>query len=292
MKISDPGPRTVEAARQGDLGALDTVITVLQPGIYNLAVRMLGNRDDAADATQEILLRVITHLGSFRGEAAFTTWVHQVARNHLLNAITRAREFPEVSLESLSERLQAGLEYTATLGDPLGTQRAQTPEEKVAARQVALGCTQNMLMALDREHRLAYILDVAFGLSSQEAAIVLEVSPDTYRQRLSRARGKLDAFAGSTCGLSNPKAACQCDRQVPALQHARASGQAPAPGVVAIHRAELQETERQFDALVRLGEAARLFRMHPEYQAPQTMRAAIRSVLQVEGFWDARRSTH
>ena len=292
MKISDPGHGVVEAATQGDLAALDKVLIALQPGVYNLAVRMLGNREDAADATQEILLRVITHLGSFRIESAFTTWVFQVARNHLLNAITKAKEFPEVSLDSLNERLQSGLEYSASLGDPLGTQRHLTPEDKVAARQVALGCTQNMLMTLDRDHRLAYLLDVAFGLSSKEAAQVLEVSPDAYRQRLSRARSKLDGFAGVTCGLVSSQAVCQCDKQLPALQYARANGKASSPGVIAIHRAEMQETERQFDAMVRLGDAAALFRAHPEYQAPEAMRAAIRSVLKLEGFWDDARPTH
>jgi RNA polymerase sigma factor (sigma-70 family) len=292
MKISDPGKEAVEAATQGDLVALDKVLTTLQPGVYNLAVRMLGNRDDAADATQEILLRVITHLGSFRSESSFTTWVFQVARNHLLNAITKAKEFPEVSLDSMSERLQAGLDYSASLGDPLGTQANLTPEDKVAARQVALGCTQNMLMTLDRDHRLAYLLDVAFGLSSKEAAEVLEVSADAYRQRLSRARKKLDEFAGATCGLTSIHAACQCDKQVLALQYARANGRASPPGVIAIHRAEMQETERQFGAMVRLGDAAALFRAHPEYQAPDAMRAAIRSVLKMEGFWDDARPTH
>jgi hypothetical protein len=218
--------------------------------------------------------------------------VFQVARNHLLNAITKAKEFPEVSLDSMSERLQAGLDYSASLGDPLGTQANLTPEDKVAARQVALGCTQNMLMTLDRDHRLAYLLDVAFGLSSKEAAQVLEVSADAYRQRLSRARKKLDEFAGATCGLTSTRAACQCDKQVSALQYARANGRASTPGVIAIHRAEMQETERQFGAMVRLGDAAALFRAHPEYQAPDAMRAAIRSVLKMEGFWDDARPTH
>src|SRR2546423_7011406 len=97
MKITDPGIEMIHAATQGDLRAIDAVLSGIQPGIFNLAVRMLGNRDDAADATQEILLKVVTHLGGFRRESAFTTWVYQIARNHLLTAITRTKESPEVS---------------------------------------------------------------------------------------------------------------------------------------------------------------------------------------------------
>jgi len=285
MKITDPGAEVVAAATSGDLAALDQVLHAIQPGIYNLAVRMLGQRDDAADATQEILLRVVTHLGSFRAEAKFSTWVFQVARHHLLNALTRAREFPEVSLEALGEKLQLGLDHAAALGTGLEQQRSLSPEDKAEARQVALGCTQNMLLTLDREQRLAYLLDVVFGLSAKDAAQVLDIEPAAYRQRLSRARAKLDGFAQTRCGLVQPDAACHCERQLPALRHARSSGQLAAPGVVAIHRAERQQAERQWDALVRMGDAAALMRAHPEYQAPDAMRAGIRAVLQREGFW-------
>ena len=71
----------VEAATHGDLAALDTLLSTVQTDVFNLAIRMLGDREDARDACQEILLKLTTHLGSFRGGAAFTTWVYQIARN-------------------------------------------------------------------------------------------------------------------------------------------------------------------------------------------------------------------
>jgi RNA polymerase sigma factor (sigma-70 family) len=292
MKITDPGPALIDRATQGDLAALDATLLAIQPGVFNLAVRMLGNREDAADATQEILLKVVTHLGSFRAQAAFSTWVFQIARNHLLTASTRSRESPEVSLEALGERLQQGLAFTATLGDPQGSARSLTPEDKLAARQVALGCTQNMLMALDREQRLVYVLDVVFGLASPEAADVLAITPDAYRQRLARARAKLDGFAASNCGQANRAAVCQCERQVPALAHAQATSKEPAPSPIAIHRRERAEAERQFDALVRMGDAAAVFRAHPTYEAPEAIVQAIRVVLRAEGYLGDDRAAH
>lgn len=169
MNITSPPAATIAAAAQGDLKALDAILVQIQPGVFNLAIRMLGNRDDAADAAQEILLKVVTHLGTFKGESAFSTWVFRIARNQVLNAITRSKESPEVSLDAMQERLQQGLDYGESLR-PWGREgESLTPEDKLAARQVALGCTQNMLMAVDREHRLVYLLDTVFGLSSREA---------------------------------------------------------------------------------------------------------------------------
>ena len=299
MKITAPAPETLRAATQGDLAALDQLLLAIQPGIFNLAVRMLGNRDDAANASQEILLKVVTHLGGFRAEAAFTTWVFQIARNHLMNASTRSRESPEVSLEAIEERLQQGLAFNHH-GNRLADQRAQdqalTPEDKLAARQVALGCTQNMLMALDREQRLVYVLDTLFGLSSQEAARVLETTLAAYRQRLARTRARIDGFASTTCGLANANAACHCEKQLPAMAHLRQTGaqtgaDSAAP-LIAIHPAERDQVARAFDALVRVGDAAAVFRAHPDYQAPESQRAAIRAVLSAEGFWGEDRATH
>jgi RNA polymerase sigma factor (sigma-70 family) len=292
MKIVDPGAQTLREATAGDLAALDRLLLLVQPGIFNLALRMLGQREDAADATQEILLKVVTHLSSFRAEAAFPTWVYQIARNHLLTAATRQAESPEVSLEGMAERLQAGLDFVTTQGQNQGLPAILTPQDKAEARQVALGCTQNMLMALDREQRLIYVLDTVFDLPSKVAAEVVGVSPAAYRQRLSRARAKLETFAIATCGLVNEKANCHCEKQLPALRQERASLNAHAltkPGIaMAIHNAERADAERQLATLLRLGDVAAVFRAHPQYQAPGAMLGAIRAVLGAEGFLDAR----
>jgi RNA polymerase sigma factor (sigma-70 family) len=274
IRLPDISPETIERARMGVLVAIDEIIVRLQPGVFNLAVRMLGHREDAHDACQEILLKVITHLGGFRGEAAFTTWVYQIARNHLLRAATRAREAPEVDFDALQARLAEGLALSADAAVTL------TPEDKAAAREIAVGCTQGMLMILDREHRLAWLLDIVFGLSSVEAAGVLEITPAAYRQRLSRARRDLQAFMATQCGLVSERAACRCERQVRPLRLSGAS--APAllgPG-------ERAQVDQNFGRLVRMGDAALVFRAHPEYAAPEAMIAAVRAVLRDEGFWD------
>jgi RNA polymerase sigma factor (sigma-70 family) len=285
MKINDPGRDTVSAATNGELAAIDALLLAIEPGVFNLAVRMLGNREDAADAAQEILLKAVTHLSSFRQDAAFTTWVFQIARNHLLTTSTKSKESPETSLEAIEARLGEGLAYGQSLGDTVGTEQSLSPEDKLAARQIAIGCTQGMLMTLNREERLAYILDTFFDLSSDDAADVLDINAAAYRQRVSRTRARLNAFATNTCGLASETATCRCEKQLPAAAFARANTtEPPKPKLIAIKPVEIAEAEKQFDAIVRIGDAAALFRAHPEYQSPDNLRAAIRSVLRVEGY--------
>ena len=71
-------------ARQGDQRALEELVAQIQGKIYGLALRTLWHPEDARDATQEILLRVVTHLATFRGESRFSSWVYRIAANHLL----------------------------------------------------------------------------------------------------------------------------------------------------------------------------------------------------------------
>lgn len=284
MKIAEPDASTIRDAVQGSLQAVDALITTIQPGVYKLAVHVLGHRDDAADATQEILLKVVTHLAGFRSESAFSTWVWRVAYSHLMTARTRKAESPEVSLEGMAERLEQGLAFAAQLARDRGEPGPLSPQDKLEARQVALGCTQSMLMALDREQRLAYVIDTVFDLDSREAAAVVGISPEAYRQRLSRARARLDAFMGQRCGLANADAACRCERQLPAVRHvAKATGIDPG-AVAARNQPEQEEAERQFAAFTRVADAAAMLRAHPDYRAPEAQRAAILTVLRQEGF--------
>ncbi len=73
----------IRKATAGDRKALETVLVSVQDLVFNLSLRMLGTFPDAEDATQDILLKIMTHLSSFRGESAFSTWVFRIASNYL-----------------------------------------------------------------------------------------------------------------------------------------------------------------------------------------------------------------
>lgn len=279
MKIAVE-PALVERARGGELAALDALLRAVQGPLYNLAVRMLGRREDAQDATQEILLKITTHLGSWRGDSAFGTWAWSVASHHLLNLATRGPQRVEVSFEALAERLDAGSAYAETLlrgdrGD------AALPEDRLEARRTALACTQAMLMCLDRPQRLAYVLDVIFGLESPEAAAVQDITPAAHRQRLARARSAVHGFMAQRCGLVTDRAPCRCEKLVPAKRLARSRGQIT-PGLE-VTDAELDEAEQGLRELVAMGDAAAVMRGAPAYAAPQAMLHGIRLVVEHSG---------
>ncbi len=280
MNIPEIPHHAISRAANGELSAMEDLLRSIEPGVYNLAIRMLGNREDARDASQEILLKVITHLGGFRQESAFSTWVYRIARNHLLTAAIRMRESPEVSFEQITDKLQQGLDYGRRQIVIELDSGAMSPEDKVAATSVAIGCTQGMLMALDRDQRLTYLLDVVFGLSSAQAAEVIGVTAATYRKRLSRVRERLQSFMHGTCGLVNPAAACRCEGQVTAVRALAASGH-QAPG---IQPAPAEMAQLQFAQWRQFGDAAAVFRGHPDYRAPGEMLGAIRRLLMQQGY--------
>jgi RNA polymerase sigma factor (sigma-70 family) len=289
MKIPDLPAEHLQKAIDGDFAAIDTLLRAIQPGVFNLAVRMLGNFDDARDASQEILLKVVTHLGGFRGEAAFSTWVYRIAHNHLLNAVTRSRETPDVSFESTADKLAQGIDYgrahiSVRLVDTLDS-GGITPEDKADAANVALGCTQGMLMALDRDQRAAFLLDVVFGLTSDQAGEVVGITAAAFRKRLSRARERLQDFVGRTCGLVDADAACRCDRQLPAIRARDAAVRAGLmPDEPRLRPPPDAHAKREFAQWRGFADAAAVMRNHPEYRAPGEMIGAIRALLTQRGY--------
>jgi RNA polymerase sigma factor (sigma-70 family) len=273
-------PTLVERARGGELVALNELLGVVQGPLYNLAVRMLGRREDAQDATQEILLKITTHLGGWRGDATFGTWAWSVASHHLLNLATRGPRQVEVSFEALAERLDAGSAYAQKLyqsdhGESISA------EDRLEARRTAVACTQAMLMCLNRAQRLAYVLDVIFGLESPEAAAVQGISAAAHRQRLARARTAVHGFMSQRCGLVTESAACRCVKQLPAKRLAQARGQIAAG--LDVSDVELDAAEKGLRELMAMGDAAAVMRGAPAYAAPQAMLHGIRLVIEHSG---------
>ncbi|MEN8373978.1 MAG: RNA polymerase sigma factor [Gemmatimonadota bacterium] len=196
----------VARAREGSRDALEEIVLAIQDDVYGLSLRMLFDPEDARDATQEILMRVITHLGTFRGESAFRTWVYRVAANHLLTRRKRAAERVTMSFEEFGEDLYDGLSDVL----PTGTDA----EQRLLVEEAKRSCTLAMLLCLDREQRIAYALAEALGLSSKQAAEVLDIESAAFRKRLSRAREAVRSFMRRRCGLVNKDSACRCSRRV------------------------------------------------------------------------------
>jgi len=197
----------VVRARAGDRKALEDLIERHQAWIYNIALRMLFHPQDAEDATQEILIKVVTRLSSFEGRSSFRTWLYRIVVNHLLN-VKRARE--EFKITTFSVYGDA-LENTPDLDPP--DPKGASPDENLLVTEAMLACTSGMLLCLDREQRLAYILGAILGVSDTVAAEVLEITSENFRQRLARARRDLRNFMNDKCGLVNQANPCRCAKK-------------------------------------------------------------------------------
>jgi RNA polymerase sigma factor (sigma-70 family) len=191
-------------AAEGDRFGLDELVQAVRDDVYSLALRMLGHPADAEDASLEILIKIVTRLGGFRGESAFRTWVWRVACNHLLS-VRRARP-PQMS--------------DATPRDDAAPQPAVTApaqDEALLDAQVRTCCINAMLRSLDADQRTALILAELFGLKSEEGAEVLGIKPAAFRKRLSRAKERMRADIGRHCGVLNSARQCKrCGEHAPA----------------------------------------------------------------------------
>jgi len=198
----------VSAAQQGDKNALESLVRRIQDRVHHLAMRMLVNPDDALEATQEILILVITKLSTFRGDSAFQTWVYRVAANYLLTAKKIRDRDRGLNFELFRADLENGLVA------------APTAEDTVMLNELRIACTMAMLLCLDLKHRIAYVLGDILELEHGDAADILGISKANYRQRLSRARGEVVDFTTQNCGLANTAAKCTCPRRLPAAMAA------------------------------------------------------------------------
>jgi len=190
----------------GDRDALDSLVRDLQGDVYGLALRMLWNREDAEDATQEILVRVVTRLSQFDFRSRLKTWVYRVSVNYILDV----KKSPVERLHLTFDR------FAEDLADGMSTDGPMDAAQSLLVEEVKIGCTLGMLQCLDRPHRLAYVLGEILGMSGPEAADALEISPDVFRKRLQHARAAILSFTRSYCGLASDTAACACNRRVPA----------------------------------------------------------------------------
>lgn len=196
----------VENATTGDKKALETLVASVQDIVFNLSLRMLGTFADAEDATQDILLKMITHLSSFRGDSAFTTWVFRIAVNHLKNYKKHMFARHPLNFEFYGN----DIEHAKIQDVPDLTQNV---ERNILAEELKLSCTNVMLQCLDVESRCIFILGTMFQIDSRIAADILEMTPEAYRQRLCRIRKKMADFLGQYCGeYGNGR--CRCRERV------------------------------------------------------------------------------
>ena len=275
----------VEQAREGNEEALEAVVRGIQDRIYNLSLRMLWHPSDAEDATQEILLKVITHLSQFRQESAFMTWVYQIAKNHLLTTRRHRAETTPLSFAFIGDVLEAVVAERAQAIPILESQDGV--EQDLLIIEVQLRCTLGMLLCLDRAHRLAYVLSEVFEVNSAQGASILTISETAFRKRVSRARARLRRCMEPNCSLVGEAKECNCVRH---LDQSSSAEQRRLATLLATHPLEVSAFQpdagllAQARELGQLERVAAIFRSHPSFAAPDRLVLAIKRLLASETF--------
>lgn len=177
----------VQRAKTGDLAAMEELVSRHERAVYSLARRIVGHDEDAQDVTQQTILDAIEHLGTFREEARFGTWLMRIATYAALKVIRKRRGLEMVSLEAATEPQgdDGAIPHPEFIAD-----WRQSPEE-LASRNEARRLIEEALDQLDEKHRLVFLLRDVEGFSVRETAEALGLSEVNVKVRLLRARLQL-----------------------------------------------------------------------------------------------------
>jgi len=189
-----PDDQLLDAIHRGQTGALGRLVEAYQDVVFNVCYRMLGNREDAADAAQDTLVKVVEAIEGFRGQSQLSTWIVRVAMNQSITALRKRKVRRAVSLEansgSASQNGDAGADaqpsgdgWRGAISDwrePSPSQRVET-QEMVDHLHVALG-------QLDESFRAILVLRDIEQMDYHQIGQVLELPRGTVKSRLFRAR--------------------------------------------------------------------------------------------------------
>lgn len=249
----------VGQAKNGDREALERLVLRHQAWIYNIAVRMVFQPQDAEEVTQEVLIKAVTRLSTFQGESKFRTWLYRIASNHVLNMRRRGAESEELTFPV----------YAAAIN---GTPDSELPDPKSApvdvpilVEETKLACTAGMLLCLDRKQRLIFTLGEIIGVSDTVGSDILEMTAVNFRQCLARARRDLYQFMNNQCSLVNANNPCRCPKKTKGFidgGHVDPNRLLFATGHLQRIKEVAVETARKIDDLADRSYAA-IYREHP-----------------------------
>ena len=204
VKISDS--QLIQSALSGDKASLRNLIDKHYSFTFNICLKMLYSHQDAEDVNQEIWIKTIVSLKSFNHKSTFTTWLYRIAVNHIL----------DMKKKGIELAISKGFDGYSDNLDSIATQELNAEEKSIlmgALEEAKISCMSGMLMCLDREQRLIYVLGDIFNINHKIGSEIFNVSLANYRQKLSRARKELFNFMNNKCGLVNKNNPCSCSKK-------------------------------------------------------------------------------
>ena len=206
----------IENSKNGDSDSLESLILNIKDDIYALSLRVVFDKETAEDATQEILIKVMTHLSSFEYKSSFRTWYYRISYNHLID-IVRKKQSMKLTFDNFKNDLMTNV-------TEISKEEESRPDIQYELEEVRLGCTLALLQCLNQEERSTYILGEILMLESNEGAEIMSITTTSFRKKLERSRKKIEDFTKENCGIQNSKNPCHCSRRYKA---ARSLGRIP-----------------------------------------------------------------
>ena len=154
------------------------------------------------------------------------------------------------------------------------------PCSNIYVEEIMISCLQGLLLCLDREHRLAFLLVEVFDVSSEQGAAILEITPTAFRKRLSRARERIQDFLMRNCALINPDNPCTCERYVISQRYMEKVAEKDL--VFAKHPCRVKQeggTVHRIKEMDELTRIAALYKQYPDFHAPSTLIENIRNLV-------------
>lgn len=257
----------IRMANSGDKKSLEEIILHIKDYVYNLSLKMLLFPEDAKDATQEILIKVITHLSTFNFKSQFSTWVYRIATNYLLTQKGKKSKEFAMPFSEYASLIDAGHSNMVTYTSNDG-------ELKLLEEEVKISCTQGLLLCLNPVDRIVYILSEILEFNSKEGALILEISPENFRKKLSRSRQKIRNFLNKKCGLVNRSNPCRCKKKIDFLID---------ENIIEPQQLRFANLKkRSLDLMQKIDDAEKsiaIYRSVPQYKAPPIIFKNIKSIL-------------
>ena len=181
----------LQRAQKDDMDAFEAIVRAHEKTVYNLALRALGNPEDAEDAAQEVFLKAYTSLKSFRGESKISVWLYRITNNVCIDLLRKRKDAMSLSAED-AEGAETELEIADEKFNPA----------VIAERNDLKARLGEAVLYLPQEQREAFLLRVVAEQSYEEIAATLCVDLGTVKSRIFRARKKLCALLSDSGNFS------------------------------------------------------------------------------------------
>lgn len=194
----------VNESLTGNRKALNQLLEAHNAFIYNIAIKMVGDVEEAKDITQDVLIKLTTNLAKYdAAKGSFRAWLYRMVYHFILD---HKKSKPETNIQSFSQFFQV-------IGDIEDEDSLAADEEGFLTEEVKTKCTSGMLLCLSREQRFLYVIGELFQVDHQLGAEIFGISPASYRKRLSRIRQELYQWMHNRCGLINKENPCRCAKK-------------------------------------------------------------------------------